>query len=368
MSEESKSGCAETQERGSMSEVPATMFAWTKTADSVGGFSRIEHQVPQPGQGEVLIKTHSTSVCGTDIHIWKWDEWSRSNVPLGTITGHETCGEVVGLGAGVDSHVIGDLVAIECHLACWDCPRCDEGNAHICENGSIFGVHTHGAFGPYFVVPAVNARPIPAGLEPGFASIQDPLGNAIHTLTGGPVKGATVAIHGLGPIGLFAVNAAKAMGASKIIAVDWDNTYRMKLAKSLGADIVLGKEHDVVTEILAATEGRGVDNSCEFSGSAQALSNTIHSTRMGGYVNILSVYGNSMPEVPMNEVVFRYLHLKGINGRKMWSTWDTMHELLEKGLIDVNAVLTHRMSIDDFEQAVELAIDGNCGKVVLDFP
>ena len=127
----------------------------------------------------------------------------------------------------------------------------------------------------------MNARPIPAGLEPGFASKQDPLGNAIHTLTGGPVKGATVAIHGLGPIGLFAVNAAKAMGASKIIAVDWDNTYRMKLAESLGADIVLGKEHDVVAEILAATEGRGVDNSCEFSGSAQALSNTIHKHTYG---------------------------------------------------------------------------------------
>ena len=267
----------------------------------------------------------------------------------------------------MDTHTIGDLVAIECHLACWNCPRCDEGNAHICENGSIFGVHKHGAFGPYFVVPAVNARHIPKGLDPGHASIQDPLGNAIHTLTGGPIEGATVAIHGLGPIGLFAVNAAKAMGAKKIIAVDWDNTYRMELAKTLGADLVLGKENDVVAEILAATDGRGVDNSCEFSGSPQALANTVHSTRMGGYVNILSVYGNSMPEVPMNEVVFRYLHIKGINGRKMWSTWDTMHDLLEQGLIDVNAVLTHRMSIDDFEQAVELAISGNCGKVVLDF-
>ena len=350
-----------------MSEVPETMLAWTKTADTVGGFSRIEHPVPSPNEGEVLIKTHSTSVCGTDIHIWKWDQWSRENVPLGTITGHETCGEVVALGAGVESHAIGDVVAIECHLACWNCPRCDEGNAHICENGSIFGVHTNGAFGPYFVAPAVNARPIPKGLDPGHASIQDPLGNAIHTLTGGPIEGATVAIHGLGPIGLFAVNAAKAMGATKVIAVDWDNSYRMDLAKTLGADLVLGKENDVVAEILAATDGRGVDNSCEFSGSSQALANTIYSTRMGGYVNILSVYGNPTPEVPMNEIVFRYLHIKGINGRKMWSTWDTMHGLLERGAIDVNAVLTHRMPIESFEEAVELAIAGECGKVVLDF-
>ncbi|MDP6363063.1 MAG: zinc-binding dehydrogenase, partial [Candidatus Poseidoniaceae archaeon] len=172
---------------------------------------------------------------------------------------------------------------------------------------------------------------------------------------------------GLGPIGLFAVNAAKAMGAKMVIAVDWDNTYRMDMAIQLGADLVLGKDHDVVQEILNATEGRGVDNSCEFSGSPQALANTIHSTRMGGYVNVLSVYGNPTPGVPMNDVVFRYLHLKGINGRKMWSTWDTMHELLERGAIDVERVLTHRMSIDEFPEAVELAIQGECGKVVLDF-
>ena len=176
-----------------------------------------------------------------------------------------------------------------------------------------------------------------------------------------------MAVHGLGPIGLFAVNAAKAMGATTVIAVDWDNTYRMNLARELGADIVLGKDDDVVASILEATDGRGVDNSCEFSGAASALSNAIHSTRMGGYVNILSVYGQSMPEVPMNEVVFRYLHLKGINGRKMWSTWDTMHALLAKGAIDVDKVLTHRMGIADFESAMQLAMEGECGKVVLDF-
>lgn len=176
-----------------------------------------------------------------------------------------------------------------------------------------------------------------------------------------------MAVHGLGPIGLFAVNAAKAMGAAKVIAVDWDNTYRMSLAKELGADLVLGKDDDVVAAVLEATEGRGADNSCEFSGAASALSNAIHSTRMGGYVNVLSVYGSGTPEVPMNEVVFRYLHLKGINGRKMWSTWDTMHDLLSRNLIDVDKVITHRMGIESFEQAVQLAMEGNCGKVVLDF-
>jgi len=350
-----------------MASVPSTMMAWTKTLDQKGGFTLESHPVPQPGPGEVLVQTQSTSVCGTDLHIWQWDEWSRENVPLGTITGHETSGVVVGLGEGVTTHQPGDHIAVECHLACWNCPRCDEGNAHICENGSIFGVHGHGAFAPYFVVPAVNARHVPAGLDPGHASIQDPLGNAIHTLTGGPVEGATVAVHGLGPIGLFAVNAAKAMGASQVIAVDWDNTYRMDLAKALGADMVLGKNDDVVASILAATDGRGVDNSCEFSGSPAALSNAIHATRMGGYVNILSVYGQSTPPVPMNEVVFRYLHLKGINGRKMWSTWDTMHELLERGAIDVETVLTHRFPVSEFETALELALSGSCGKVVLDF-
>ena len=349
-----------------MNQVPLTMKAWTKTLDERGGFTLEDHPIPKPVAGEVLIQTLSTSVCGTDLHIWKWDDWSRENVPLGTITGHETSGKVVALGDGVTSHSIGDLVAIECHLACWSCPRCDEGNAHICENGSIFGVHGNGAFAPFFVVPAVNARQIPEGLDPGHASIQDPLGNAIHTLTGGPIEGATVAIHGLGPIGLFAVNAAKAMGAKYVIAIDWDNQYRMNLAKGLGADLVLGKDDDVVQAILDATEGRGVDNSCEFSGSPTALAYTVHSTRMGGYVNVLSVYGDSMSAVPMNEVVFRYLHVKGINGRKMWSTWDTMHELLSAGKIDVDRVLTHRMPIENFPEAMELALSGECGKIVLD--
>lgn len=350
-----------------MSSIPTTMTAWTKTRAEVGGFTLENHPVPSPGPGEVLIQTQSTSVCGTDIHIWKWDQWSRDNVPLGTVTGHETSGRVVALGEGVDSHVVGDCIAVECHLACWACPRCDEGNAHVCENGSIFGVHSHGAFAPYFVVPAINARHVPEGLDSGHACIQDPLGNAIHTLTGGPVDGATVAVHGLGPIGLFAVNAAKAMGATKVIAVDWDNTYRMELAKELGADVVLGKDDDVVASILEATDGRGVDNSCEFSGAASALSNAIHSTRMGGYVNVLSVYGDGTAEVPMNEVVFRYLHVKGINGRKMWSTWDVMHDLLAAGSIEVDKIITHRMSIDAFDRAVPFAMEGNCGKVVLDF-
>ena len=350
-----------------MSDIPTTMLGWTKTKDEENGFELIEHPVPTPKQGELLVKTASTSICGTDLHIWKWDEWSRSEVPLGTITGHETCGTIVAVGDGVVDYKVGDSIAVECHLACWNCPRCEEGNAHICENGSIFGVHSNGAFAPYFTVPANNARKSPEGLSAGYASIQDPLGNAIHTLTGGPVKGSTVAIHGLGPIGLFAVNAAKAMGASKVIAIDWANQYRMDIARSLGADLVLGEGDDIVAEILAATDGRGVDNSCEFSGSEAALSNAVKSTRMGGYLNVLSVYGKAVTPVPMNEIVFRYLHLKGINGRKMWSTWDTMHDLLSSGAIDVDAVVTHRLGFNDFQKGIELTRSGLCGKVILDF-
>jgi threonine 3-dehydrogenase len=228
-------------------------------------------------------------------------------------------------------------------------------------------VHDNGAFAPYFTIPATNARHTPEGLDSAHGSIQDPLGNAIHTLTGGPVEGATIAIHGLGPIGLFAVNAAKAMGATKIIAIDWDNEYRMGLAEKLGADLVLGKGDNIVETILAETDGRGVDNTCEFSGSPVALANAIRSTRMGGYLNVLSVYGNSTPEVPMNDLVFRYLHLKGINGRKMWSTWDTMHDLLSSGAIDVDSIVTHRLGISDFQKGMELTRSGLCGKVVLDF-
>jgi len=347
--------------------IPETMKAWIKTKPELGGFQLIDSTVPKPQPDEVLVKTHSTSICGTDIHIWKWDDWAADNVPLGTITGHETCGVVVEIGSEVTTHQIGDKIAVECHLACWECDRCDEGNAHICENGEIFGVHTDGAFAPYFTVPAVNARHLPTNLPLELASIQDPLGNAIHTLTGGPVKDSTIAIHGLGPIGLFAVNAAKAMGAKLVIAIDWDNRTRMDLASKLGADVVLGKEDDIVQTILDHTNGQGVDNSCEFSGSPNALKNTITSTRMGGYVNILSVYGNAMTEVPMNEVVFRYLHVKGINGRKMWSTWDKMHELLSEGKIDIDTLVTHRIGFREFPDGIKLAMSGDCGKVIMDF-
>jgi len=350
-----------------MGDLPTTMMAWKKTRPKKGGFELVKTPLPNYADNEVLVRTHSTSICGTDIHIWKWDHWAAENVPTGTITGHETCGTVVALGKDVSTHKIGDKIAVECHLACWNCDRCAEGNAHICENGKIFGVHSDGAFAPYFSVQAINARHVPDNIPLELASIQDPLGNAIHTLTGGPVKDSTVAIHGLGPIGLFAVNAAKAMGAKKIIAIDWDNEARMKLAKKLGADLVLGKDDNIVETILAHTNGKGVDNSCEFSGAPSALSNTIHSTRMGGYVNVLSVYGGETTQVPMNEIVFRYLHLKGINGRKMWSTWDKMHELLSAGKIDIETLVTHRIPYEEFDSAMELAISGDCGKVVLDF-
>ena len=192
-----------------MDSLPTTMMAWKKTKPEKGGFELVEIPLPNCGDDEVLVKTHSTSICGTDIHIWKWDHWAAENVPIGTTTGHETCGTIVALGKEVNTHKIGDKIAVECHLACWNCDRCDEGNAHICENGEIFGVHSDGAFAPYFSIPATNARHLPDNLPLELASIQDPLGNAIHTLTGGPVKDSTVAIHGLGPIGLFAVNAAK---------------------------------------------------------------------------------------------------------------------------------------------------------------
>ena len=209
----------------------------------------------------------------------------------------------------------------------------------------FFGVHGHGAFAPFFTVPAINARHVPEGLDPGHASIQDPLGNAIHTLTGGPVKGATVAVHGLGPIGLFAVNAAK-MGATTVIAVDWDNTYQNESCKELGADIVLGKDDDVVASILEATDGRGVDNSCEFSGAASALSNAIHS----------HPHGRLCQHPPVRPVHARSTHERG----RVPLSSPQRHQRQEnvvhlgyharpacKGAIDVDKVLTHRMGIAD---------------------
>ena len=179
-----------------MIAIPETMKAWKKTKPESGGFQLIDSKVPNPQPDEVLVK-HIRHRYAVTIYIFGSGMTGLGdNVPLGTITGHETCGVVVGIGSEVTTHQIGDKIAVECHLACWNCDRCDEGNAHICENGKIFGVHTDGAFAPYFTIPAVNARHLPSNLPLELASIQDPLGNAIHTLTGGPVKDATIAIHG----------------------------------------------------------------------------------------------------------------------------------------------------------------------------
>ena len=343
-----------------------TMLAWTKVRPEEDGFELVEHQVPKPNTGEVLVRTRSTSICGTDLHIWHWNQWSQDNVKLGTITGHETSGVIVQIGDGVTGHQIGDHVAIECHIGVGTCERCQEGNAHICEYGEIFGVHRNGAFAPFFTIPANNARKAPEELDEGFASVQDPLGNAVHTLNAGPVSGCDIAIHGLGPIGLFAIDVARAQGARKIIAIDWDNEMRMQIAEELGADVVLGRGDDVVKEILSVTEGRGVDTSCEFSGSPAALANALRSTRLAGSVNVLGVYGTD-PVVPINEVVFRYLTINGINGRRMWETWDTMHELLSNRVLNLSKVVTHRFHWHDFQTAMALVSSGKCGKVILDF-
>ncbi len=342
------------------------MLAWTKIRGEENGFELIEHQIPKPREKEILVRTRSTSICGTDLHIWLWDEWSRKNVKLGTITGHETSGVITQLGKGVTEHQIGDHVAVECHIGDGTCERCQEGNAHVCEHGKIFGVHQHGAFAPYFTIPATNARKVPDGFDESLASIQDPLGNAIHTLSAGPITGCDVAIHGLGPIGLFAIDVARAQGARTIIAIDWQNEMRMRMAGELGADLILGCDDDVVEAILTATNGRGVDTSCEFSGSPTALSNALRSTRLAGHVNVLGVYGTD-PIVPINEIVFRYLTVKGINGRHMWSTWDTMYDLLSKNVLNVAQVVTHRLHWHDFQSAMTLVRSGECGKVILDF-
>ena len=255
----------EPRPRAGIMDVPTGMEAWTKVEDRPGGFELRHHPVPVPGPGEVLVRTRSTSICGTDLHIWSWDEWSRSNVDLGTITGHETSGMIVALVRasrsspwGIGSPWNATSLAGVAH----DVRKAMPTSAIMGRSsGCIPMAHSHpiSRSQPPMHVPSRPPHPI-------LASIQDPLGNAIHTLTGGPIEGATVAVHGLGPIGLFAVNAAKAMGAAQVIAVDWDNRFRMDLAMDLGADLVLGKSHDVVKSILEATEGRGVDNSCEFSG------------------------------------------------------------------------------------------------------
>lgn len=333
--------------------------------DPVPGAVLADVPVPNPGLGEVLVKIQATSICGTDHHIYIWNEWSQNRIKPPKIMGHEFAGEVVELGPGVTRAKVGDYVSAETHVVCGRCVQCMLGEKHVCQNTKILGVDTDGVFAEYAVVPEENLWYNDPAIAPDVASVQEPLGNAVHTVMAGETRGKSFAVFGCGPIGLMAIGVAKAVGASYVVAADI-NDYRLGLARDMGADLVINSMRDnPIPAILDATKGVGVDAVLEMSGAAPVYGQMLKVVRAGGRVSLLGLPSRPLAVNFADDVVMRGITLQGITGRRVWETWVMSRELLRSGKLDLRPLITHRFDLADFQQGMDLMTSGNSGKVIL---
>jgi threonine 3-dehydrogenase len=323
--------------------------------------------VPTPGPGELLIKIEAASLCGTDLHIYRWDPWAAGRLAGGLprIFGHELAGRVVGHGPGTTGRgaiPIGTLVAAETHLVDGTCYQCRTGREHVCANLRILGVDIDGAFAEYVVLPAHNAWPSP-GLAPEIVAIQEPMGNAVHAAFTEEIAGQTVAVLGCGPIGLMAVAIADLAGAARVFATDI-NPERLAMAGRLGADVMIDAQEDVVARLRAETGGVGVDVVLEMSGAEVAIRQGFDAVTNGGRVSLLGLPAQPITLDLSEEVIFKGIRIYGITGRKMFETWYRTQALLAQGL-DLSAIVTHKLPLSRYDEAFELLAAGHAGKVVL---
>ncbi len=329
------------------------------------GIWMTEAEIPVAGPNDLLIKIRKTAICGTDIHIYKWDEWSQNTIPVPMIVGHEYVGEVVGMGQEVRGFKVGDRVSGEGHITCGHCRNCRAGRRHLCRNTVGVGVNRQGAFAEYLVIPAFNAFKIPANISDKLASIFDPFGNAVHTALSFNLTGEDVLITGAGPIGIMAAAVARHVGARHVVITDV-NDYRLELARQMGASraINVSKETiaDTMTE-LGMTEG--FDVGMEMSGVPSAFKGMLDHMNHGGKIAMLGIPPKDMA-IDWTKVVFKGLEIKGVYGREMFETWYKMASLIQSGL-DLIPMLTHEFPVDDFQQGFELMASGQTGKVVLNW-
>ena len=320
---------------------------------------------PEVGHNDLLIKIRKTAICGTDMHIYNWDEWSQKTIPVPMVVGHEYVGEVVGMGQEVKGFKVGDRVSGEGHITCGHCRNCRAGRVHLCRNTEGVGVNRPGAFAEYLVIPAFNAFKIPDNISDDLASIFDPFGNAVHTALSFDLVGEDVLITGACPIGIMAAAVAKHVGARHVVVTDI-NPYRLELAKKMGATraVDVSKEDlkDVMNE-LGMTEG--FDVGLEMSGVPVAFRDMLNKMNHGGKIAMLGIPPQDVA-IDWNQVIFKGLVIKGIYGREMFETWYKMASLLQSGL-DLSPIITHTFSIDDFQKGFDTMGSGHSGKVILDW-
>lgn len=321
--------------------------------------------VPQIGDNDVLIKTLKSAICGTDVHIYKWDAWAQKTIPVPMVVGHEFMGKISKVGKNVKNVKVGDRVCGEGHIVCGTCPNCLKGKKHLCMNTVGMGVHRHGSFAEYFSLPAENVFVLPDSVPDDIAAIFDPLGNGVHTALSFPLTGEDVLITGAGPIGIMSAAIARHAGARKVVITD-RNEYRLQIAKKMGATHAINIDKTSVKE-AAPTIGiqHGFTVGLEMAGNGAALTTLLENVQHGGKIALLGILPPGTV-IDWDLVIFKMLTLKGIYGREIFDTWFQMVNLLDSGL-DLSPVITHSFPIDQFEKGFEAMISGKSAKVILNW-
>ncbi len=342
----------------------ATMLAVVKPEPAPGAEVR-EVKVPSFGRTDVLVKVKVASICGTDLHIYNWDRWAQNRIHPPLIPGHEFCGEVVAFGDEVTSVQEGDFVSAEMHVACGKCLQCRTGEAHICQNVKIIGVDANGAFAEYVVIPESNIWKLDPAIPQDYASILDPLGNAVHTVLAGEIAAKTVAVTGCGPIGLFSIAVAKAVGATSVFAIEV-NDYRTRIAREMQADYVLNPaKEDVRALVMEKTGGLGVDVVLEMAGHPDSIRMAFDIVRRGGRISLLGLTSKPISLNFSEDIIFKGITIQGINGRRMYQTWYQMTALLKAGKLNLHPVITDRISMKDFSTAMHRLQTGEASKILV---
>src|SRR3954471_9680381 len=341
-----------------------TMQAVVKPEAAPGAEVR-EVRIPKFGPTDVLVKVDVASVCGTDLHIYNWDHWAQGRIHPPLIPGHEFCGHVAAVGDEVTAVKEGDFVSAEMHVNCGKCLQCRTGDAHICQFVKIIGVDADGAFAEYVVIPETNIWKLDPEIPKEYASILDPLGNAVHTVLAGEIAACSVAVTGCGPIGLFAIAVARAVGATTVFAIEV-NEHRRKLARKMKADYVLDPSTDDVRGIVMQhTGGVGVDAVLEMAGHPDAIRTGFDIVRRGGRVSLLGLTSKPISLNFSEDIIFKGITVQGINGRRMYQTWFQMTALLKAGKLDLHPVITDRIAMKDFPQAMERLKTGQASKILV---
>ncbi|MGM8063016.1 L-threonine 3-dehydrogenase [Vogesella indigofera] len=329
------------------------------------GLSMTDVPHPEVGHNDLLIKITKTAICGTDIHIWNWDDWAQKTIPVPMHVGHEYVGVVAGMGSEVQGFKIGDRVSGEGHITCGHCRNCRAGRRHLCRNTTGVGVNREGAFAEYLVIPAFNAFPIPDDISDDLASIFDPFGNAVHTALSFNLVGEDVLITGAGPIGIMAVAIAKHVGARHVVITDV-NDFRLDLARKMGATRAVNVAQEDLKAVMQELHmSEGFDVGLEMSGNPHAFRQMLETMNHGGKVALLGI-PPANTSIDWNQVIFKGLEIKGIYGREMFETWYKMVALIQSGL-DISPIITHHFKVDDFEAGFAAMLSGQSGKVILDW-